>query len=345
MKDYYKLLEVEKGASQDEIKKSYRKLAMKYHPDKNPDDKSAEEKFKECAEAFETLSDPDKRRMYDQYGTTNPRGSGGFSGHGFDMNDIFSKFGDIFGGFGGGGQRSKRGGDLRVKVSLTIDDIINGVEKKIKYVRQDKCKDCSGKGGKDLSNCGHCNGSGQRTIVQETPFGITRQTFICSNCNGEGKVVRDACRTCKGNGTTPKEEILNISIPKGSVEGSYLRMQSYGNFTRGGEYGDLQIVVEEIRDPNFTRDGRNLVCNHKIAFPDACLGSERSIKTPNGQISFTIKPGTKDGDLLRIKGKGVPVTNNGVGDLVIQISIDVPTNLTNEEKDLLDRLRNSKSFV
>lgn len=352
MKDYYKILEVEKGASQDDIKKSYRKLAMKWHPDKNPDNKEAEEKFKECAEAFETLSDPEKRRMYDQFGSSGPRGGGNpfGGGHGFSMDDIFSRFGDIFGGgFGGfgssrGQQRTKKGSDLRVKVQVTLNDIINGVEKKIKYIRQSKCGDCNGKGGKDYTKCNHCGGAGHRTIVQESPFGYMRQTVVCNGCQGEGNIIRDACKTCKGNGCVPNQEVIDISIPKGAVDGTYLRVAGNGNFIRDGQPGDLQVIIEEIPDSNFKRHENNLSCDHRISFVDAVLGCENSIQTPHGVVNFTIKPGTKHSDSIRIRGKGVPVINSYIGDLVINISINVPTNLSPEEREILKGLKSYKNF-
>jgi molecular chaperone DnaJ len=349
MKDYYKILEVDRGASQDDIKKSYRKLAMKWHPDKNPGNKEAEDRFKECAEAFEVLSDPEKRRNYDQFGSSGSRGSNPFSGHGFNMDDIFSRFGDIFGGFGGFGdggrsQRTRRGSDLRVKVQVTINDIINGVDKKIKYVRQDVCKDCSGKGGKDYSKCNHCGGSGNRSITQETPFGVVRQIVTCSSCHGEGNVIRDVCKSCRGTGSTPNQETIDISIPKGAVDGTYLRISGRGNFIRDGQPGDLQVIVEEIPDSNFKRQDNNLVFDHKISFIDAVLGCENSIKTPHGQVNFTVKPGTKHSDSIRIMGKGVPVINSYIGDLIINISINVPTNLSNEEREILMKLKSLKNF-
>jgi len=346
MKDYYKILEVEKEASQDEIKKSYRKLAMKWHPDKNPDNKEAEDKFKECAEAFETLSDPEKRRMYDQYGSSGPRGGGPFGGgHGFSMDDIFSRFGDIFGGgFGGRSQRNKRGSDLRVKVQVTINDIINGVDKKIKYVRQDKCGDCSGKGGKDYTRCNHCGGAGQRTIVQETPFGVIRQSVICSSCQGEGNVIRDACKSCRGSGSLPKQEVIDINIPKGAIDGTYLRISGRGNFIRDGESGDLQVIVEEISDTHFKRQDNNLVYNHQISFIDAVLGCQNSIQTPHGEVNFTIKPGTKHSDSIRVRGRGVPVVNSYIGDLIINIQIKVPTSISHEEREILIKLKGLKNF-
>jgi len=344
-KDYYKILEVDRSASLDEIKKSYRKLAMKYHPDKNPDDKQSEDKFKECAEAFEILSDPEKKQQYDRFGSSsgnNPFGGG--RGHGFNMEDIFSQFGDIFGGGFSGRSRSRKGPDLRVKVDLTINEIISGTNKKIKFTRQDKCKTCDGRGGKDMSTCGPCNGSGHRSMVQQTPFGTVRQTVVCTMCSGEGKVSREPCKSCHGMGTSPKQEVIEIQIPKGAVEGTHMSMPSYGSWIKGGDFGDLQIFVEEIPDPNFKREDNNLIYEQEISVIDAILGRDFKIKTPHGDVSFTISPGTTHGKSIKISGKGVPIHNWHLGDMYIRISIRIPKNISKDQRDLLINLRNQDNF-
>jgi molecular chaperone DnaJ len=345
-KDYYKILNVDKSASQDEIKKSYRKMAMTYHPDKNPDNKEAEEKFKECAEAFEVLSDPQKKQQYDQFGSTG--GGNPFSGrgHGFNMEDIFSQFGDIFGNGSGFGNRSRRrkGSDLRIKVELTLEEVISGANKKIKFTRQDKCKSCDGKGGKDMSTCGPCQGSGHRSIVQQTPFGTVKQTVICTMCSGEGKVSREPCKTCHGMATSPKQEIIDIQIPKGAVEGTQMTMPGYGNWIKGGDFGDLQIFAEEIPDPNFKREENNLIYDQEISVIESILGREFKIKSPQGEISFTITPGTQHGKVIKISGKGVPVHNWRTGDLYIRISIRIPKNITRDQKEILLNLKGQDNF-
>ena len=343
-KDYYKILEVDRSSSPEEIKKSYRKMAMKYHPDKNPDDKKAEEKFKECAEAFEVLSDPQKKQQYDQFGSVGG-GSGnpfGGRGHGFSMEDIFSQFGDIF-GFGRSSQ-SRKGSDLRMKVEITLDEIISGTKKNLKFVRQDKCKDCDGRGGKNVSTCGSCSGSGHRTVVQNSPFGQVRQTVTCSLCQGEGSVPKDQCRSCHGTGATPIQETIEVQIPKGAVDGSHLTMPKYGNYSKGGEYGDLQIFIDEIEDAKFMREENNLIYEHEISIIDSILGKEFKIKSPQGDVSFVIPPGTNHGKVLKVSGKGVPVHGWSVGDLFIKISIRIPKNITPDQKKILMSLSDQENF-
>jgi len=342
-KDYYKILEVDKNSSVDEIKKSYRKMAMKYHPDKNPDNPQAEEKFKECAEAFDVLSDPQKRQQYDTYGTVG-NNSGGNPFGGFDINDIFSRFGDFFGG-GNQGQ-FRRGSDVRIKVNLTLHDIINGIDKKIKYIRQVKCNQCDGLGGKDLTNCGTCQGSGQRIIVQKTPFGTIQQVVTCNSCNGDGQITRTPCNNCKGNGTIPNEETVDIKIPKGAINGVSLNMPQYGNLIKNGQFGDLHISIEEIIDNNFKRESNNLIYEQSISIIDAILGKEIKLTTPHGDIKFSVTPGSTHGKILRIKGKGVPdLSQNGItGDLFIKMNIRIPQNINNEERKILNKLKESVNF-
>lgn len=345
-KDYYQILEVERGSSDDEIKKSYRKMAMKYHPDRNPDNPQAEEKFKDCAEAFDVLSDPQKKQEYDTYGTVGGNGGNPFGGGGFNMDDIFSRFGDFF-GFGGQNQRQvRRGSDLRMKVNITLNDIINGIDKKLKYIRQVKCNTCDGMGGKDLTNCGMCQGTGQRRVVQQTPFGTIQQAVSCNSCNGQGQVTRTNCNNCKGHGTTPKEESVDIKIPKGAVNGVNFNMSQHGNWAKNGQPGDLHIFIEETPDQNFKRENNNLVYEHSISVIDAILGKEIQLTTPHGDIRFSVSPGTTHGKTLRIQGKGVPDLNyNGkIGDLFIKMNIRIPQNVNNEERQILNTLKESPNF-
>jgi molecular chaperone DnaJ len=344
-KDYYQVLEVDRSSSADEIKKSYRKMAMKYHPDKNPDNPQAEEKFKECAEAFDVLSDPQKKEQYDTYGTVGNNGGGNPFGGGFNnMNDIFSRFGDFF---GGGNQRQvRRGSDLRLKVNVTLNDIINGVDKKLKYIRQVKCNTCDGMGGRDLTNCGVCQGTGQRRVVQQTPFGTIQQVISCNSCNGQGQITRTACNNCKGHGTTPNEETVEIKVPKGAINGVNFNMSQHGNWIKNGQPGDLYILIEETPDQNFKREDNNLVYDQSISVIDAILGKEIHLTTPHGDIKFSITPGTTHGKTLRIQGKGVPDLNhNGrIGDLFLKMNIRIPQNINNEERQILNTLKESPNF-
>lgn len=353
-KDYYNILGVNKGASDDEIKKAYRKAAMKWHPDKNPDNPEAETKFKEAAEAYDVLGDSQKRSNYDRFGTAdgnpfagggNPFGGGGF-GHGFSMEDIFSQFGDIFGNQNQGRwkQRQKRGSDLRLKVSLTIDEVLKGAVKKLKYKRQDSCSSCSGKGGTDVRDCLPCQGSGRRVVVQNTPFGQIRQETGCPDCQGSGKRVNNACGACGGNGTVSHEQVVDVEIPVGVASGMILTMQGFGNHVRDGVPGDLQIVIDEIREFYFRREHNNLIIEKEISVIDAIIGSHIKVKTPHGEIPITIQPGTEHGSSLRVKGKGVPDINLGLGDLIVKLSVKIPKNISLDEKYILEKLKNSKNF-
>lgn len=351
-KDYYKILGVDRKASEDEIKKAYRKLAMKYHPDRNPDNPEAEAKFKEASEAYEVLSSPDKKSNYDKYGTPDGSPFGGFNGngrqygHGFNMDDIFSQFGDIFGGaFNNRYQKSQnRGSDLRIKVSLTINDILKGTVKKLKYKRQDKCNTCSGKGGTDVRDCLPCKGSGYRTIVQNTPFGQIRQTASCPDCLGSGKIVVNKCNNCHGDGTILKEQVVDVDIPAGVSHGMQLTMQGFGNHIRDGVPGDLQIAIEEVRENYFRRDGNNIIVEKVISVIDAIIGVNTKVKTPHGDIPIKIEPGTEHGKVLRVSGKGVPDLHYGLGDLYVNIVVKIPKNINLEEKHILEKLRKSKNF-
>jgi molecular chaperone DnaJ len=355
-KDYYNVLGINKGASDDEIKKAYRKKAMEFHPDKNPNNPQAETKFKEAAEAYDVLSNPEKKSNYDRFGTAdaNPFGGGGGNpfggfGHGFSMDDIFSQFGDIFGQNKGGGgrwaQKKRKGGDLRLKVSLTIQEILKGVTKKLKYKRQDSCNSCNGKGGTDVRDCMPCSGTGRRIVVQNTPFGQIRQEHGCPDCGASGKKVANPCGVCRGEGTVSKEEIVHVDIPAGVSSGMMLSMQGYGNHIKDGIPGDLQILVEELREFYFKREGNNLLVEKEVSVIDAIIGSQVKVKTPHGDIPITIQPGTEPGQQLRVVGKGIPDVNLGLGDLIVKVSLKIPKNVTQEEKEVLEKLKESNNFT
>jgi len=351
-KDYYKVLGVDRNASEDEIKKAYRKKAMEFHPDKNPDNPEAESKFKEAAEAYDTLSSPDKKSNYDRFGSSsgNPFAGGNpFGGGGFNMEDIFSNFGDIFGGSFNqryGGQRPQsKGSNLRIKVSLTIDEILKGVSKKLKYKRQDKCTTCDGKGGTDVRNCIPCNGSGQRTVVQNTPFGQIRQATSCPDCAGSGQQVHNKCNDCKGEGTVLKEQTVDVEIPAGVSNGIQLTMNGFGNYIRNGQAGDLNIVIDEIRDFTFKRENNNIIVEKTISVIDAIIGANIRVNTPHGEMPIAIEPGTEHGKVIRMSGKGIPDIQYGLGDLYIKISIKIPKNIELDEQHTLEKLKSSKNFT
>jgi molecular chaperone DnaJ len=349
-KDYYNILGVDKSATDEQIKKAYRKAALKYHPDKNAGNKEAEEKFKEASEAYDVLSNKEKKSNYDRFGSTdgNPFGGSSQYGHGFDMDDIFSQFGDIFGGsFNqryGGRPKQKRGSDLRIKITLSIQEILTGTTKKIKYKRQDKCSPCDGKGGTDVRDCLICNGTGQRIVVQNTPFGQMRQQTTCPDCNASGKQVTNKCGSCHGNGTILKKEVVEIDVPAGVASGMQLNMRGYGNYTRDGVPGDLHIIVDELREFYFKRDGNNLIVEKDISVVDAIIGSHLNVKTPHGELPITIDPGTQNGRTIRMSGKGVPDINLGLGDLFVVINVKIPTEITLDEKYQLEKLKKSKNF-
>lgn len=358
-RDYYEVLGVSKSATADEIKKAYRKKAIQYHPDKNPGDKEAEEKFKEAAEAYEVLSDEQKRAKYDRFGHEAPGGFGGHSGGGFSMDDIFSQFGDIFGGgfggfggFGGGGQRgprTNRGSDLRVKVKLTLKDIANGVEKKIKLNKYVACSHCHGTGadgGTAYETCSTCKGSGATTRVVNTILGQMQTQSTCPTCNGEGKVIIKKCSHCGGEGIIRDEEVVTINIPAGVAEGMQLSMSGKGNAARhGGVNGDLLILVEEEPDPELFRDDNDVVYNLLLSVSTAALGGSVVVPTIDGKAKVTIEPGTQPGKVLRLKNKGLPSINRyGTGDLLINISVYIPEKLSDSEKQTLSGLENSPNF-
>ena len=350
-KDYYNILGVDKGASDDEIKKAYRKKAMELHPDKNPDNPGAEAKFKEAAEAYDTLSNPDKKSNYDRFGSSsgNPFGGGnpfGQQGHGFNMDDIFSQFGDIFGQrYNRQQPRQSKGSDLRIKVSLTIEEILKGSTKKLRYRRQDTCNTCNGMGGTEVKDCLPCNGVGQRTVVQNTPFGQIRSATSCPDCQGSGKQIKNKCGACHGDGTVSREQVVDVEVPAGVSSDMQLSMNGFGNCIRNGVPGNLQIIIEEIREPYFTRERNNIIVEKTISVLDAILGSNIKVKTPHGELSITIEPGTEHGKVYRITGKGIPDVNYGLGDLYIKISVRIPKNIDLDERYILEKLKNSKNFV
>ena len=361
-RDYYDVLGVSREASAEEIKKAYRKIAIKYHPDKNPDDHTAEDKFKEAAEAYEILSNQEKRARYDRFGHQGMNGGGGFGGGHMNMEDIFSQFGDIFGGGGGGfgdffgggqqrgGRRVRKGSNLRIKLKLNLEEIANGVEKKIKVKRYVACEACSGNGSKNgasLQNCSSCQGSGQVRKVVNTMLGQMVSTATCPTCHGEGKIVTQKCDVCHGEGRQLQEEVIPINIPAGVADGMQLSMSGKGNVPeRGGVPGDLLIQTEEEAHPTLKRDGNNVVYDHYISFVDAALGASIEVPTIEGKAKITLKPGTQSGEILRLRGKGIKDLNGyGKGDQLIYINVWTPKNLSNSEKDLLEKLRTSENFT
>jgi molecular chaperone DnaJ len=360
-RDYYEILGISRGASEDEIKKAYRKMAIKHHPDKNPGDKKAEENFKEAAEAYEVLSTPDKRQRYDQYGhaanaSSASGGGGGHYGGGMDMNDIFSQFGDIFGGgFGGGsssrgGRRVNKGTNLRVKVKLDLQEIANGADKKIKVAKYVSCNTCHGSGAKGSAGaetCRTCHGSGVQTQVRQTILGAMQTQTTCSACGGQGSVIKEKCGTCHGDGIVRGEEVIEIKIPGGVAEGMQLSVSGKGNAAqRGGVNGDLIVVIEEEEHPELKRDGHNLFYECHVNFADAALGTSVEIPTVDGKVKIKIDPGTQSGKVLRLKGKGLPDVNSyHKGDLLVNINIWTPQHLSSDEKKMVEKLRESKNFV
>ncbi len=360
-RDYYEVLGVSKSADATEIKKAYRKLALKYHPDKNPGDKEAEEKFKEAAEAYDVLSNEEKRRRYDQFGHAGVGGAGqgGFGG-GMSMDDIFSQFGDIFGSFGGfsgfggfGGGRSarrvNRGTNLRVKVKMNLQEIATGIEKKIKVKKYVACQHCNGTGAKDgksYSTCSTCKGSGQVTRVQNTILGAMQTTSTCPTCEGEGKIINEKCTFCNGEGVLMSEEVISINIPAGVGERMQLSLSGKGNAARrGGVNGDLIVLIEEEEHPELVRDGNDLLYNVFIGYPEAVLGETVEIPTIEGKVKVKIEAGTQPGKILRLRGKGLPDVNGyGKGDLLAKVNVWIPKNLSKDEKKLVEKMKEAEGF-
>jgi len=356
-RDYYEVLGIDKSANEDEIKKAYRKMAIKFHPDKNPNDPSAEDKFKEAAEAYEVLSNAEKKRRYDQFGHQ-ASGGGNYNGGNMSMDDIFSQFGDIFGngspfegffGRGDGGRQVRRGSNLRIKLKLNLEEIAAGVEKKIKVKRHISCTTCSGTGAKNgtaLKTCTTCNGAGQVKKVVNTMLGQMVSTATCPTCNGEGKMIIDRCDVCYGEGRVLNEEVISIKIPAGVAEGMQLSMSGKGNVPpRGGIAGDLLIVIEEEENELLKRDGNNIVFDLYINFADAALGSNLEVPTIEGKVKIKIDPGTQSGKILRLKGKGIKDINSyDRGDQLIHVNIWTPKQLSVEETAFLEKIRTAPNF-
>ncbi len=363
-RDYYEVLGVQKGANADEIKKAYRKAAIKFHPDKNPGDTEAENKFKEAAEAYDVLSNDDKRAQYDRFGhagmggasSSGAGGYGGFSGGGFSMDDIFSQFGDVFGGHfsgggysRGGGQRVNRGTDIRIKVKLTLKEIAEGVTKKVKITKQIACDKCGGTGAKDSSSyttCHTCNGTGYVTRIENSFFGRVQTQGVCPTCGGSGKVITAKCDKCGGNGTLKGEEIIEIKIPAGVGDGMMLNVAGKGNApVHGGVNGDLHVIIVEESDDELVRDGNDLIHNLNITIPTAILGGTVEIPTVDGRAKIKVPAGTHAGKVLRLGGKGLPDVNGyGRGDILVVIDITIPDKLSNEEKKLVEKMQKMPAF-
>ncbi len=366
-RDYYEVLGVAKGVSEAELKKAYRKLAMKYHPDRNKGDADAEKKFKEAAEAYEILRDPQKRAQYDQFGHAGLGGQGGFGGGGmdFDVEDIFSRFGDIFGGgffgddiFGGGRGRSRGrrrdpgtpGSDLKIRIPLTLEEIAFGTEKKLKVKKQLKCDTCSGTGAasdSDFETCGTCNGLGEVRQVTRTMLGQMVNVQACPTCQGEGRIIRNKCKSCSGEGRINGEETIKVSIPSGVSDGNYLTLRGQGNAgRRGGSAGDLIVLIQETEHEHFMRDGNNIYYDLTLTIPQAILGAEIEVPTLKGKAKLRIEEGTQPGKLLRMRGKGIiGLNNSGEGDQYVRVNVYIPKNLTDKERSAIESLRGNENFA
>ncbi|MDC7995764.1 molecular chaperone DnaJ [Altibacter sp. HG106] len=351
--DYYDILGISKNATAAEIKKAYRKMAIKYHPDKNPGDEKAEEMFKKSAEAYEVLSNPDKKAKYDQFGHQAFEGGFGGAGGGMNMDDIFSQFGDIFGsafgggggfsgfgGFGGGGQRRVKGSNLRIRVKLTLEEIANGVEKKIKVKRKKVAK------GTTFKTCGTCNGTGQMTRIQNTILGRMQTATTCSSCGGAGQVMDRKGDGADSNGLATVEETVSIKIPAGVVDGMQLKVSGKGNDAPGdGIPGDLLVAIEEKQHPTLQRDGDNLHYDLYISFSEAALGTSKEIDTVTGKVRIKIENGTQSGKILRLRNKGIPSINGyGSGDLLVHVNVWTPKTLTSEQREFFDKMSDDEHF-
>lgn len=361
-RDYYEILEIQKNATKEEIKKAYRKQAIKFHPDKNPDNSEAEEKFKEAAEAYEVLSNDEKRARYDRYGHAGLGGQGGFSGQHMSMDDIFSSFGDIFGdafggfsgfgGFGGGRsrQRVNKGSNLRVKVKVNLSEVAGGAEKKLKVKKYVSCKECGGSGAADsnsYNSCSTCHGSGHVTRITNTILGQMQSSQTCPSCGGEGKIITNKCNACFGEGIVKEEEIVKINIPAGVGKGMQMSVNGKGNAARrGGVPGDLLVMIEEEEHPELVREGNDLIYNLFISVPQAILGTQVEIPTVESRVKIKIEPGTQGGRILRLRGKGVPDVNGyGRGDLLVNVNVWIPKDITSEEQKTMEKMLASESFV
>lgn len=361
-RDYYEVLGVTKSATDEEIKQAYRKIAIKYHPDRNPGNKEAEDKFKEAAEAYDILHDPQKRQQYDQFGFDTPGGGfGGFGGGGgFSMDDIFSMFGDVFGGrggfdgFGGGGSRTRqyRGTDLRIKVSLSLQDIATGITKKFKVKKDITCPDCHGSGaeaGSKAETCPHCHGSGVVTRTVRTMLGIMQTQAECPNCHGEGTIIKNKCHKCGGTGVVKGDEVVEIKIPAGVADGMVVNVPGKGNAgPHNGVNGDIQVYITEEDNKTFVRDGNDVIYNLLLDIPTAVLGGTVDIPTIDGNIvKIKIEPGTQPGKTLRLRGKGLPAIQgygSGIGDIVVNISVFIPKELSKSEKQAIESFKDSDNF-
>ncbi len=357
-RDYYEVLGVDKGADENTLKKAYRKLAMKYHPDRNPDDKEAEEKFKEAAEAYDVLNDAQKRAQYDRFGHAGMGQQGGFSGAGgMTMEDIMAQFGGMFGGgggdfFGGGARRQsrgERGSNLRIKVSLSLEEIATGVTKRIKVKRQKKCSTCSGSGAKDASDvatCKTCGGAGVVRQVRSTFLGQMATTTTCPTCNGAGTTIKASCSNCRGDGRVYDEDTIEVKIPAGVEEGQQLSMRGSGNAgRRGGPAGDLLINIAEKPHEHLQRDGQKVIYDLFLNFADAALGTSVEVPTITGKVKIKIPAGTQSGKIFRLRGKGLPeLQGYSTGDQLIHVNLYTPKKLSQEETEMLEKLRDSENF-
>ncbi len=366
-KDYYKILGVERTATADEIKKAYKRVAIKYHPDRNPGNKEAEEKFKQAAEAYDVLRDPDKRARYDQFGAEGVNGQGGFGGfggQGMDINDIFSAFGDIFGGhgfsgfggFGGGGARGGqprqfKGADMRMKVTLTLEEISTGVTKKFKLKKDVTCPECGGSGcekGSKPETCQTCHGQGYVLRTQRSMFGMMQSQEVCPTCHGEGVTITKKCAHCNGEGVVKGEEIVEIKIPAGVAEGMVVNVPRKGNAAiHNGVPGDIQVIIEEAPHPDFIRDETDLIYNLLLSVSQATLGDTVEIPTLTGKARIKIEPGTQPGTTLRLRGKGLPAVQgygSGTGDIVVNISVYIPQELTKDERKSFEAMKDNDNI-
>ena len=360
-RDFYDILEVKKDATKEEIKKAYRKQALKYHPDKNPNNKSAEDKFKEAAEAYEVLSNDEKRSRYDRFGHSGVSGNAGngFGSGGMTIEDIFSHFGDIFGdafgGFGGFGstrrtsERMRKGSNLRVKVKLDLKEIAYGVEKKIKVNKYVLCSTCNCTGardGKSYHTCQTCHGSGHVTRISNTFLGQMQSTQTCPACGGDGKTISEKCTKCYGEGIIQNDEVISINIPAGVAEGMQMNVSGKGNAPRrGGVNVDLLVVIQEEEHSELIREGNDLLYNLFLSIPEAALGTQAEVPTVDGKVKIKIEPGTQPGKILRLRNKGLPELNGyGKGDLLVSINVWIPKNLSREEKSILEKMKNSANF-
>ena len=366
-RDYYEVLGVSKDASAEDIKKAYRKMALKYHPDRNPGDATAEEKFKEAAEAYDVLSNPDKKARYDKFGHAGMSGAaggaGGYEGFGgFSMEDIFSRFGDIFGGgFGGGfsgfgssgrgGARVQKGSNIRIRVKLSLSEIVNGVTKTVKIKKAVRCPQCGGRGAEseaDVHTCETCHGTGVVTRVVQSFMGRMQTTSPCPTCGGEGKVITKPCSKCHGAGVVEATEEVSFTVPAGVVEGMQLTVHGKGNAAKGnGVNGDLLVLIEEEENGELQRDGNDLIYTLFISIPDLVLGTSAEIPSADGgKVRIKVDAGTQSGAILRVRGKGVPDINGyGRGDLLVYVQAWTPKKLDREEKEMLEKLRKSDNFA